>query len=86
MTVAEIPYKFLVNAATPQRGSVTASVTEQLRNAIISLELKPGEILPLNLNAAERIDLIVGKLAKFRGRLGTRDQKWAVQITEISKL
>src|SRR4029079_3768424 len=45
MTAAEIPYKFLVNAATPQRGSVTASVTEQLRNAIISLELKPGEIL-----------------------------------------
>jgi flagellar motor switch protein FliM len=50
------------------------------------LKLKPGEILPLNLNAAERIDLLVGKLAKFRGRLGTRDQKWAVQITEISKL
>ena len=45
MTTAEIHYKFLVNAATPQRGSVTASVTEQLRNAIISLELKPGEIL-----------------------------------------
>jgi len=45
MTAAEIPYKFLVNAATPQRGSVTASVTEQLRNAIISLDLKPGEIL-----------------------------------------
>ena len=45
MTAAEIPYKFLVNAATPQRGSVTASVTEQLRNAIISLDLKPGEVL-----------------------------------------
>ena len=45
MTAAEIPYKFLVNAATPQRGSVTTSVTEQLRHAIVTLELKPGEIL-----------------------------------------
>ena len=45
MTAAEIPYKFLVNAAAPQRGSVTSSVTEQLRHAIVTLELKPGEIL-----------------------------------------
>ena len=45
MTSAEIPYKFLVNAATPQRGNVTQSVTDQLREAIVSLELKPGEIL-----------------------------------------
>jgi DNA-binding GntR family transcriptional regulator len=49
MTAAEIPYKFLVNAATPQRGSVTASVTEQLRRAIVTLELKPGEILDKGL-------------------------------------
>jgi DNA-binding GntR family transcriptional regulator len=45
MTAAEIPYKFLVNAAAPQRGSVTQSVTDQLRHAIVTLELKPGEIL-----------------------------------------
>jgi DNA-binding GntR family transcriptional regulator len=45
MTSAEIPYKFLVNAASPQRGNVTQSVTDQLREAIVSLELKPGEIL-----------------------------------------
>src|SRR6185503_16492733 len=45
MTAAEIPYKFLVNAAAPQRGSVTSSVTEQLRHAIVTLELKPGEVL-----------------------------------------
>ena len=49
MTVAEIPYKFLVKAATPQRGGVTASVTEQLRRAIVTLELKPGEILDKGL-------------------------------------
>jgi len=45
MTAAEIPYKFLLSAAAPQRGSVTASVTEQLREAIVTLELKPGESL-----------------------------------------
>ena len=45
MTSAEIPYKFLVNAATPQRGSVTQSVIDQLRHAIVTLELKPGEVL-----------------------------------------
>lgn len=45
MAVAEIPYKFLVSAAAPPRGSVTQSVTDQLRRAIVTLELKPGEIL-----------------------------------------
>jgi DNA-binding GntR family transcriptional regulator len=45
MPVAEIPYKFLVSAAAPQRGSVTQSVTDQLRRGIVTLELKPGEIL-----------------------------------------
>ncbi len=49
MSAAEIPYKFLGNAATPQRGSVTASVTEQLRNAIVTLELAPGEVLDKGL-------------------------------------
>ena len=42
MTSAEIPYKFLVNAAAPQRGGVTQSVVDQLRHAIVTLELKPG--------------------------------------------
>ncbi len=45
MAAAEIPYKFLVNSTAPQRGGVTAAVTEQLRTAIVSLALKPGEIV-----------------------------------------
>ena len=45
MTAAEIPYKFLVNAEAPPRGSITQSVTEQLRHAIVTLALVPGEIL-----------------------------------------
>src|SRR5690242_3308382 len=49
MTVAEIPYKFLVGTGAPPRGSVTQSVTELLRSAIVSLELKPGELLDKGL-------------------------------------
>ncbi len=49
MTAAEIPYKFLVSAAAPQRGNVTAAVIEQLRTAIVTLELKPGEVLDKGL-------------------------------------
>lgn len=45
MAATEIPYKFLVSAAPPERGNVTASVTEQLRRAVVMMELKPGEIL-----------------------------------------
>ncbi|RYE07352.1 MAG: GntR family transcriptional regulator [Hyphomicrobiales bacterium] len=45
MDATEIPYKFLANAASPQRGNATAAVTAELRRAIVTLELKPGEIL-----------------------------------------
>lgn len=45
MSVDEIPYKFLVKPASPERGNVTASVTAALRRAIVTLELKPGEII-----------------------------------------
>jgi GntR family transcriptional regulator, rspAB operon transcriptional repressor len=45
MSTTEIPYKFLVNATPPERGNVTASVTAALRHAIVTLDLKPGEIL-----------------------------------------
>ena len=49
MAAVEIPYKFLENAAAPQRGSVTAMVTDQLRRAIVTLELSPGELLDKGL-------------------------------------
>jgi len=45
MSDAEIPYKFLVPPAEPGRGTVTSSVTAELRRAIVTLALKPGEIL-----------------------------------------
>src|SRR5436190_6636827 len=45
MGADEIPYKFLEIPAAPARGSVTNIVTESLRNAIVTLELDPGEVL-----------------------------------------
>ena len=45
MTTQARPYDFLSAPITAPRGSVTASVTDQLRRAIVTLELKPGEVL-----------------------------------------
>jgi len=45
MSAAEIPYKFLTSADPPERGNVTAAVTATLREAIVTLALKPGEVL-----------------------------------------
>ncbi len=49
------------------------------------LALKPGEVLELNPELSEKIEIRLGSMTKFKGRLGTRDNKWAIQITEISK-
>ncbi|MEQ1900529.1 MAG: GntR family transcriptional regulator [Devosia sp.] len=43
MSAHEVPYKFLVAPSAPARGSITTSVTESLRRAIVTLEFKPGE-------------------------------------------
>jgi DNA-binding GntR family transcriptional regulator len=45
MDASEIPYKFLTHSNPPERGNVTASVTASLRHAIVTLALKPGEVL-----------------------------------------
>ena len=39
------PYHFLSAPATPTRGNVTVFVTDTLRQAIVSLDLKPGEVI-----------------------------------------
>ena len=52
--------------------------------SLVGLEV--GTVLDLRAEDAERLELRVGKAIKFRGRLGTREQKWAVQITEVCKL
>jgi DNA-binding GntR family transcriptional regulator len=39
------PYSFLSTPATPTRGNVTVFVTDTLRQAIVQLDLKPGEVI-----------------------------------------
>lgn len=48
MTISESPYEFLTPPAAPTRGNVTVLVTDTLRNAIVTLSLKPGETLDKN--------------------------------------
>lgn len=50
------------------------------------LGLKVGSMLDLKAEDAERLEVRLGNVVKYRGRLGTRDQKWAVQITEVCKV
>lgn len=45
MKSGESPYHFLDAPAAPGRGNVTAHVTDALRQAIVTLELAPGESL-----------------------------------------
>jgi DNA-binding GntR family transcriptional regulator len=45
MRTAESPYEFLSPPASPSRGNVTVYVTDTLRQAIVTLALKPGETI-----------------------------------------
>lgn len=45
MKLEESPYHFLSAPATPTRGNVTVFVTDTLRQAIVTLDLKPGEVI-----------------------------------------
>ena len=45
MKPEESPYHFLNAPASPTRGNVTVYVTDTLRSAIVTLALKPGEVL-----------------------------------------
>jgi DNA-binding GntR family transcriptional regulator len=45
MKIESTPYHFLTGPATPTRGNVTVFVTDTLRQAIVTLALKPGEVL-----------------------------------------
>jgi DNA-binding GntR family transcriptional regulator len=45
MKTDESPYHFLSAPASPTRGNVTVYVTDTLRAAIVTLSLKPGEVL-----------------------------------------
>lgn len=45
MKMEASPYQFLTAPATPTRGNVTVYVTDVLRQAIVTLDLRPGEVI-----------------------------------------
>jgi len=47
------------------------------------LALKVGDVLPLDLKQAQRVNVRVANRFKFQGRPGTLDGKWAVEITRV---
>jgi len=66
---------------------VSITVTAQWQGLEMTMRglgtLKPGEILLLDPHCAERVQVNLAEIPKFHGRLGTRAQKWAVELTEI---
>jgi len=45
MKMEASPYHFLAVPASPARGNVTVFVTDMLRQAVVSLQLQPGEVI-----------------------------------------
>ena len=45
--------------------------------------LKVGDVLPLPGDFASQIQLRLAQMPKFQGRLGTRDERWAVEVTKV---
>lgn len=48
MKMEATPYHFLAAPSTPTRGNVTVYVTDLLRQAIVTLDLQPGEVIDKN--------------------------------------
>jgi flagellar motor switch protein FliM len=45
--------------------------------------LKPGDVLELDPQTVQQVRLRLNRTGKFLGRLGTRENRWAVEITEV---
>jgi flagellar motor switch protein FliM len=48
-------------------------------------QLKPGDVVLLDPRCAEQVMVRLEQLPKFVGRLGTRGDKWAVELTSVQK-
>jgi flagellar motor switch protein FliM len=66
--------------------NMTAHWADFKMTARALMALQPGEIIELKPEAAEHLELRVGKVVKFKGRLGSRENRRAVQITEVCKI
>lgn len=65
--------------------TITALWPSQRLPAKKVIHLQAGDVLELTPESSEKIELHIGRIAKFKGRLGTRDGKWAIQINTVCK-
>ncbi|MBE0539895.1 MAG: flagellar motor switch protein FliM [Verrucomicrobia bacterium] len=84
------------NAATPRAlrwnaalDDMTMALTADLPGLPLTArsipQLKVGDTLELPANATNQVHLRLGGLTRFIGRLGTRDDHWAVELTDVLK-
>ena len=64
---------------------VSAQWTDLSVTARDLLKLKPGDIIPLDPNRLSQVEVQLAGHPKYTGRLGSLDQKAAVQINEHFK-
>lgn len=62
---------------------VRAVFNDTTTNVRDVLELQPGDILQLDHNLNQPLTLKVGHLSKFRGKIGVKDNRYAIKIDEI---
>lgn len=70
MKMEATPYQFLTVPATPTRGNVTVHVTDLLRQAIVTLDLQPGEVIDKNA-ICERLGVSRFPVSEALARLQT---------------
>lgn len=49
------------------------------------LELAPGDVVPLEKNIADDLEILIGQRAKFLGKPGSYNNRYAVQISQVVK-
>ena len=66
---------------------VTLPITAEWNGIKISVRdiarLKTGDLLELSPDSVNQVQLRLGGAPKFIGRLGTREQRWGVEITQV---
>lgn len=65
--------------------SISADLPGPQITARMLQTLKVGDVLSLPAEAADQVQLRLGGVSRFAGRLGTRDEHWAVEVLRALK-
>ena len=71
----------------PRLGEVLIPVTAEWIGSSLTIgqlaNLRPGDVVPLTPDCAERVSIRLANLRKFEGSLGTQDGNWAIQVGKV---